>query len=208
MTTPLSIRGADGSSQGDFPLPEQWLEPEKGVQAVHDVVTAYLAGRRAGTGSTKTRAEVVGSSAKPWKQKGTGRARAGSRKSPVWVGGGIAFGPKPRSFAKQVNKKVRRLALRRTFTERLNDGAIGVVDQLALDDHKSRSVRALLKRLDLGDSVLIVVSDYDENLLRATGNFPEVLLIKAAAVNVYQLLRFKRILFTKDALEAFGQRLA
>jgi len=208
MSKPLDIRGADGKSQGEFPVPEQWYERDKGTQAVHDVVTAHLAGRRAGTASTKTRAEVVGSSAKPWKQKGTGRARAGSRKSPVWVGGGITFGPKPRSFAKQVNKKVRRLALRRAFTARLDEGAVEVIDRLAVADHRSRQVRELLKRLGLGESVLMVVADYDDALLRATGNFPEVLLVKAATVNVYQLLRYRRILFAKDALEAFGQRLA
>lgn len=208
MEAQLNIRGADGSSQGDFPLPEQWLEPEKGAQAVHDVVTAYLAGRRAGTASTKLRGEVRGGGAKPWRQKGTGRARAGTIRSPLWRGGGITFGPKPRSFAKRVNQKVRHLALRRAFTERVNEAAVTVLDRLALDDHKSRSVRALLRRLELGESVLIVVQEYDDNLRRATGNFPEVALVKAATANVYQLLRYRRLLFTREALATFGQRLA
>lgn len=208
MTTQLNIRGVDGSN--DFALPEPWLETAKGEQAVHDVVTAFLAGNRAGTASTKTRSEVSGGGAKPWRQKGTGRARAGSNRSPIWRGGGITFGPQPRSYEKQVNKKVMRLALRRAFTERVAEGSVCVVDQLAIADHKTRSVRALLQRLELGEHVMIVVLSLDgnENLQRAIANFPEVTLIKAASVNVYQLLRCRRILFVKDALDAFGQRLA
>lgn len=207
MSKKLKIVSCAGEAKGDYTLKKDSMEMEKGEQAVHDVVVAYLAGQRAGTASTKTRAEVRGGNSKPYRQKGTGRARAGRASSPIWRGGGITFGPKPRSFAKRVNKKVRKLALKRAFSERVNDDAVIVLDKLEMTDHKTKNIVEILKKLKLSGKIMIVVKDYDENILKATGNIKDLLLIKAASVNVYQLLYFTHILFTEDAIEEFVAKL-
>jgi large subunit ribosomal protein L4 len=209
MAKALKITDASGADKGEFKLKPEWLELEKGEQAVHEVVVAHLAAARAGTASTKTRAEVRATKAKPFRQKGRGTARAGSVASPIWRGGGVAFGPKPRSFAKHVNKKTKTLALKRAFSERVEDNAVLVVDELKLADHKTKSFIAAMEKLGLkGEKALVVVEDYDQNILRASGNIKDVLVLKAASVNVYQLLLRKKILFTKKALEEFSGRLA
>jgi large subunit ribosomal protein L4 len=205
----LKITDASGADKGEFELKPEWLEMEKGEQAVHEVVVAHLAAARAGTASTKTRAEVKASKSKPYRQKGRGTARAGSVTSPIWRGGGIAFGPKPRSFAKRVNKKTRTLALKRAFSERVAENAVKVVEDLKLEAHKTKSFVAAMDKLGLKDEkLLVVVKDYDQNILRASGNVKDTLVIKAASVNVYQLLMKNKILFTKEALEEFSGRLA
>lgn len=206
MQKKINIVDIKGANVGDVDIPDACIELEKGDQAVHETVVATLAAQRAGTASTKTRSEVRGSGAKPYKQKGLGRARAGSRKSPIWIGGGRIFGPKPRSFAKRVNKKIRQLALKRTFSERLHSDDIIVIDELMLPDHKTKNVQTILKDLKLDKSVLLIIEDYNDNLLRATGNIQDVLLIKVDSVNAYQLLRFHKIVFTKAAFELFLKR--
>ena len=211
MSNTLDILDCKGTRVGEYVIPEGVIELEKGEQAVHDTVTAYLAGQRAGTACTKTRGEVSGGGAKPFRQKGLGRARAGSSRSPVWVGGGTIFGPRPRSFAKKVNKKVLRLALRRAFTERIADGDVVVVDQVQLPDHKTKNVVSILKNLNLADSTVMMSLPALEDqaaVVCATGNLPNLVLRKSDNVNVYELLRFGKLLFTKDGLDAFIQRLA
>ena len=211
MSNTLDILDCKGTRVGEYVIPEGVIELEKGEQAVHDTVTAYLAGQRAGTACTKTRGEVSGGGAKPFRQKGLGRARAGSSRSPVWVGGGTIFGPRPRSFAKKVNKKVLRLALRRAFTERIADGDVVIVDQVQLPDHKTKNVVSILKNLNLADSTVMMSLPALEDqaaVVCATGNLPNLVLRKSDNVNVYELLRFGKLLFTKDGLDAFIQRLA
>jgi len=211
MSNTLDILDCKGSRVGEYVIPEGVIELEKGDQAVHDTVVAYLAGQRAGTACTKSRGMVSGGGAKPFRQKGTGRARAGSNRSPVWVGGGTVFGPQPRSFAKKVNKKVLQLALRRALSERINEGDVVVVDQFQLPDHKTKNVVSILKNLQLADNTILMSLpglDDQEAVLCATGNLPNLVLRKADNVNVYELLRFGKLLFTKDALDVFIQRLA
>ena len=203
MSKKIKIVDCTGAAKGDYTLKKESIELEKGEQAVHDVVVAYLAGRRAGTASTKTRAEVRGGNSKPYRQKGTGRARAGRASSPIWRGGGVIFGPKPRSFAKHINKKVRKLALKRAFSERVEKGAVAILDKLELKDHKTKGVIEILNKLKVDGKILIAVKDYDDNMLKATGNIEDLLLIKAASVNVYQLLHFTHIFFTSEAIEEF-----
>lgn len=207
MSKKIKIVSCAGEAKGDYALNKESIELEKGDQAVHDVVVAYLAGNRAGTASTKTRAEVRGGNSKPYRQKGTGRARAGRASSPVWRGGGVVFGPKPRSFAKQVNKKVRKLALKRAFSERVEEGAVTVLDKFELKDHKTKNVVEILKKLKLDGKIMIVVKDYDDNMLKATGNIDNLLLKKATSVNVFQLLHYTHILFTADAIEEFAAKI-
>ena len=209
MSNTLDILDCKGARVGEYVIPEGVIELEKGEQAVHDTVVAYLAGQRAGTACTKTRGEVSGGGAKPFRQKGMSRARAGSSRSPVWVGGGTIFGPRPRSFAKKVNKKVLQLALKRALSERIVEGDLVLLDKFELADHKTRNAFAILKNLNVAnETVMISLPELDAASVCATGNIPNVVLRKTDTVNVYELLRFKKLLFTKDALDAFIQRLA
>lgn len=206
MSNKLDIVDCQGAVIGDYTLPENCLEMEKGTQAVHDVVVAFLAGERAGTACTKTRSEVRGGGAKPFRQKGTGRARSGSIRNPIWTGGGVIFGPKPRSFSKKINKKVRKLALKRAFSEKIAANEIVVLNNLDLPDHKTKNVVAILNNLKVDRNALIAVTDDSGNAARAAGNLENAILRKADTVNVYQLLRFNKVIFTKDALDMFIQR--
>ena len=207
MEKNIQIVNREGNPVGEFTVEDKWVELEKGEQAVHDVVVAYRAALRAGTASTKSRSDVKGGGAKPYRQKGTGRARAGTPTSPVWSGGGVAFGPKPRVFYKKVNKKVRQLALKRVFSEKLSESSVHIIDSLEFSDHKTKNTVELMKNLKLSKKVLMVVKDYDENALLATGNIPNLLLMKAGSVNVYQLLHYCNVLFSEEAIKEFVGRL-
>ena len=156
MQNTLDILDCTGARVGEYTIPEGVIELEKGTQAVHDAVVAYLAGTRAGTACTKTRGLVRGGGAKPWRQKGRGGARAGSSRSPVWVGGGTIFGPQPRSFAKKMNKKVLALALKRALSERIAEGDVVVLDKFALPDHKTRSAVAVLKNINVANETVLL----------------------------------------------------
>jgi large subunit ribosomal protein L4 len=204
----IQVSGPQGGSAGEAELQASWLEREKGEQAVRDTVVWLLAGRRAGTHCAKTKGLVRGGGRKPWRQKGTGRARAGSTRSPLWRGGGIIFPPLPRKYHHKLNRKVRSLALRRAFTERLDEGSIKVVESVALADHKTRSLVQLLGAQGLGSHVLVVVPDHvDRNLALAARNLPTVQALTASEVTVYDMLYFRQILISKGALEALGKRL-
>ncbi|MDD5728716.1 MAG: 50S ribosomal protein L4 [Victivallales bacterium] len=207
MTKILQIVDCNAAVVGEYTLPDNCFELEKGSQAVHECVVGFLAGRRAGTASTKTRGEVSGGGAKPFRQKGLGRARAGSNRSPLWTGGGVIFGPKPRSYAKKINKKVRQLALKRAFSERVEEGSVIVLDQIGLADGKTRSANALLQTLQVTGSAMMVVPEYTETIVSATGNLNDVVLRRAASVNVYELLRFSKLIFAKDSLDILLKRM-
>ena len=209
MSKVIDILNMKGEKVGDYTIDDSLIELEKGAQAVHDAVVGFLAETRAGTASTKTRGEVSGTGKKPFKQKGGGRARAGSTRNPVWRHGGVAFGPKPRDFSIKLNAKVRKLALKRSFSDSLNENAIVVVDSLDLPDGKTKNFAAVIKALKLDNTKLLVaVPDYEENLLRASGNMSSVFTLKADSVNTYHILDSDKILFTKAALDAFIKRLA
>lgn len=204
MNKNLKIFNKNGTPVGEFIIQDQWVELEKGEQAVQDVIVAYRAGLRAGTASTKTRAMVRGGGAKPWRQKGTGRARAGSSRSPIFVGGGVAFGPHPRTYFKKVNKKVRKLALKRAFSEKINEDAITLIDNLNLADCKTKNFIEMLEKLNLNNGkVLVAVKDFSENILKASANLPNVLLVKVDSMNVYQMLLCDTILFTEETIKDF-----
>ena len=197
-----------GNSTGNFELNSDWLEADKGAQAVQDVIVACLAGRRQGSASTKNRAQVRGSGAKPWRQKGTGRARSGNRRSPVWRGGGVIFGPTPRSYSKKVNAKVRKLALKRAFTSRIDEGAVVVVSELELNEPKTKLMTQFLKAADVGMNVLIILENQDNsNIALSARNLPYVEVMDAKKVNVYQLLSHPKIIISSSALSVFGTRL-
>lgn len=203
----LTVKDIQGKDQGELEIQFPIIENNRGVQAVHDVVTAYRANHRRGTASTKTMGEVAGTGKKPWRQKGTGRARAGSFASPLWRGGGVVFGPKPRDFSKKVNIKVKRLALHKALSARLKAGDVIVVDDLKLAAPKTKEFVAVLKALDLKKSVLVVASDVDQTLRLASRNVPHVEVTTSDTLNTYQVLRSDKLLFTRGALEAVEQRL-
>jgi large subunit ribosomal protein L4 len=189
-------------------LSDAWLEREKGAQAVKDSVVAYLAGERAGSASTKNKARVAGSSAKPWRQKGTGRARAGTRKSPLWRGGGIVFGPLPRSYAKRVNRKVEHLALRRAFTDRVDAGDVIVVSEVGVEEPKTSRMVAFLDRIGAGQDALVLVDELAANVATAARNLPRVHVMRASSVNTYLLMLFRKVVLSRAGLDALGKRLA
>ncbi len=208
MSMKIDILNMKGEKVGDYTIDDSCLEFDKGTQAVHDAVVAFLAENRAGTASTQNRGEVAGSGKKPFRQKGLGRARAGSVRSPIWRHGGRIFGPKPRDFGFKLNAKVKKLALKRSFSDRLKENSVLVVDSFVIPDQKTKSAVAAFKSLNLNDSKLLVsVKDYEEGLLKATGNMPAVLMMKAASVNPYQVLYADKLLFTKEALDEFVKRL-
>lgn len=203
----LTVKDSNGNDQGELTLAFEPLEAEKGNQAVHDVVVAYMAAQRSGTACTKTMGEVAGSGKKPWRQKGTGRARAGSFASPLWVGGGVTFGPKPRDFRKKVTKSTRSLALRKAFGERLKAGDVLVVDTIKIDAPKTKNMLGLLSALKLGGSTLVVADGATKNLALSSRNIKNVELTDSAALNTYQVLRYDKLVFTRGAIESLDQRL-
>src|SRR6266850_1349791 len=145
----LSVKNIQGKDQGELEVKFELIENGRGTQAVHDTVVAYQAAQRSGTACTKTVGEVSGSNKKPWRQKGTGRARAGSHQSPLWAGGGVVFGPKPRDFSKKVNSRTKQLALRKALTERLKAGDVAIVEDLNLASPKTKSFVAVLSQFGL-----------------------------------------------------------
>lgn len=202
----IAIKNLAGKNQGELDVKFELIENGKGTQAVHDTVVAYNAAQRSGTACTKTAGEVQGSNKKPWKQKGTGRARAGSVRSPLWAGGGVVFGPKPRDFSKKVSKKTRALSLRKALSERLKAGDVVVVDDLKLSSPKTKDFAGVISALELKGTTLIVAAA-DKNLTLASRNLEKVLLTTGDSLNTYDVLRSDKLLFTKSAFETVEARL-
>jgi large subunit ribosomal protein L4 len=184
------------------------VENGKYTQVVHDTVVALRANRRSGTASTKTKATVHGSGAKPWRQKGTGRARAGYKSSPVWVGGGVVFGPHPRDYSKKVAKSVKRLALRKALSERIKSGDVLVVNEFAVTAAKTKQFVAALAQITEETKTLVVSAAFDDTTYLAARNVQPTLLVTASEVNTEQLLHFRKIVITNDGLAQIADRLA
>ena len=184
------------------------LTLDKGAQAVKDAVTAIRNAMRAGTASTKGKGEVAGSNKKPWKQKGTGNARAGFRQSPVWRGGGVAHGPKPRDFSQKVNRKVMQLAFARAFSEKIAAGEVIVVSEFKFDEPKTKLMAALLKKAGVERSALIVTEQFDENVFRVTANLARAAWVTANEADVYSVLKFKTIVCDKAGFDALAKRMS
>jgi large subunit ribosomal protein L4 len=184
-------------------------DPAKGRQAVHDAVVALQANRRRGTASTKTKAEVNLSGAKPWRQKGTGRARAGDKASPIWVGGGVAFGPHPRDYSKKIPKKIKALAFRKALSERILGGDVLLVEDFAVKEAKTKHFIGLVaETAGHARKVLVIGASFEPGTYLAGRNVRKTLLVRAADVNTEQLLGFDKIVVTKEALGTLSERLA
>lgn len=174
---------------------------------VHQVVTAYLAGARQGTKAQKTRSEVAGGGAKPWRQKGTGRARAGTNSSPIWRSGGVTFAAKPRDFSQKVNKKMYRAAMQAILSELVRQERLIVADSFAVDTHKTKEFVAKLNDMKL-ENVLIISGDVDEKLYLAARNVPHVGVTEASAIDPVSLIAFENVLVTVDALKKLEEAYA
>lgn len=201
----LSVCNMEGAPVGTVDVPAALTDTSKGGQAVRDAIVAFRANQRLGTASTLTKGEVAGHGKKPWRQKGTGNARAGYRQSPVWRGGGVVFGPKPRSFRKDFNRKMSRLALGRVIADRIAGEAVTVLESLQVSDAKTKNFAAWLKKMDIAKA-LIVVDQPSRELLLASRNIPGIEIARASHVNVYQIARYPRLVITKDALNLLNQR--
>ncbi len=183
------------------------VENGKYSQVVHDTVVALRANRRSGTACVKTKATVNGSGAKPWRQKGTGRARAGYKSSPVWVGGGVVFGPHPRDYAKKVAKNVKRIALRKALSERIKAGDVFIIDAFAIKEAKTKHFIVALTQITDEPKTLIVSAAFDDATYRGARNVQPTLLMTAAEVNTEQLLNYRKIVITSDGLAQISDRL-
>jgi large subunit ribosomal protein L4 len=204
----LPILDNSGSTKAEVEIGFELIEDGSGTQAVHDAVVAYNAAQRSGTACAKTVGEVSGTNKKPWRQKGTGRARAGSTQSPLWPGGGVVFGPRPRDFTKKVNKRVRSLALRKALTERIKAGDVAVIEEFKLATHKTKEFLAVLNGLKLVGRTVLVVSNDNKNLSIASRNVQEVELTSGEKLNTYNTLLCDKLIFTKAALAKVALRLS
>ena len=206
----LKVQALSGEEAGTYSVGFNVIEDEKGEQAVHDTVVAYMAAQRSGTAKTKDRGEVSGTGKKPWRQKGTGRARTGSLRTNIFSGGGVVHGPVPRDFSKKVNTKTRTLALRKALSERLKDGEVPVVSDLNLETKKTKALCAQLDAIDTeAKTLLIVDADASKNdtLRLASHTIPLVELAEASSLNTYQVLRSDRIIITQAGLDIVAGRL-
>jgi large subunit ribosomal protein L4 len=187
---------------------ESQLTLDKGEQAVKDAVTAIRNALRAGTACTKGKGEVAGSNKKPWKQKGTGNARAGFRQSPVWRGGGVVHGPKPRSYEQKINKKVMKLAFARAFSDKLKAGDVIVVDEFKFEAPKTKLMAGFLKTLGIDRTAVVVQKDVDDTVVLVTSNLARIDYSTAQALDVYTVLANRKLVCDKAAFEALMARIA
>jgi len=201
----VDVRDLAGAKVGTVELPAQWFAGEVNTAVMHQVVTAQLAAARQGSHKTKTRGEVAGGGSKPWRQKGTGRARHGSIRSPLWVGGGVAHGRVPKDWSVRVNRKVKRAALRSALTDRAGSEAVVVVRGLALDEPRTRDAVAALDALGLADAkVLVVLSDWDRATVRSFRNLQRVHTLVVDQLNTHDVLVSDVVVIDEAALELIG----
>jgi large subunit ribosomal protein L4 len=204
--TAIDVLDASGSKTGSRDLPASLFEAPVSVSLMHQVVVAGLAGIRAGTHSTKTRGEVRGGGKKPWRQKGTGRARQGSIRSPQWVGGGIAHGPQPHGHEMRVNKKMKRGAMRSALTDALQSGKLAAIDELSFETPKTAEAAKILAALELTGRVLLVLPEPQDAVERSFRNLSAVRIAYAPSLGVYEILAADRVLFTGAALDILDAR--
>ncbi len=204
----LSLYNRDGEQVDEIEVQASLFGAPLNKGALYQTAVSQAARRRQGTASTKDRSEVRGGGDKPWPQKGTGRARHGSIRSPIWVGGGVTFGPKPRDYKKAVPKKMRRAALKSALSDKFNEGKLVVVDDFAIDAPKTKQMVAMLEHLKVGGGVLVVNAQPDINVIKAARNLPRVRTILARQLNVLDILNHNYLVMSRDALqqveEVFG----
>ena len=203
----VAMQNAAGADGGTIDLSDKAFAATYNETLVHQAVTAYMAAARAGTKANKTRSDVSGGGAKPFRQKGTGRARAGTTRSPIWRGGGVTFAARPRNYEQKLNKKMYRAAMRSIFSELLRQERLVVMEEFAVESHKTADLAKQLASINL-DDVLIIVADVDEKLLLASRNLPWVGVLEQDQINPVSLIAYDKVVVTRAALETIGERLA
>jgi len=196
----VALYNMEGSQIGDIELNESIFGCKVNETAIHTVVKNYLANQRQGTQSTKTRSEVRGGGIKPWRQKGTGRARQGSIRATQWIKGGIALGPKPRDYRYSVNKKLKALALKSALSSKVNSGAFIVVDDITLPEIKTKKICEMLKNLKVESKALIVTNEKNDNVVKSANNIQGVATTFMGSLNVYDMIKYDVMVITKDAV--------
>ena len=196
----VKVYGMDGEEAGNIDLDDGVFGIVPNEYAVHMAVTQFLANKRQGTKSTKTRAEDSGGGKKPWRQKGTGRARQGSIRSPQWTGGGVVFAPKPRDFSFKVNKKIKRLAIKSVLSDKLASDKLIVLDELRFGQIKTKEMKKVMDNLKI-ENALVVISSNDKNVVLSARNLPEIMTAGVNTINVYDILNHEKLVVTKDAAE-------
>jgi len=197
----ISVVNMKGKSAGKFSLDEDYFNGKVKHSLLQQVILMYLANIRSGTASTKTRKFVRGGGRKPWRQKGTGRARAGSIRSPLWRGGGVTFGPQPRRFGYKLPRNIKNLALAHSLNGKIKDNELVVVDKIALEKPKTGEFFKFLRALKADDKSLVIIERYNAQLLRAACNIPELTVKAFNDINAYDVLKHKKVIFSKQALE-------
>lgn len=197
----VAMYNTDGKEVGNIALPDELFGAEIDEDAMHKVVNLQLASRRRGTASTKHRGEVRGGGRKPWRQKGTGRARHGTIRSPLWVGGAVTFGPKPRDYSFKIPKKVKKRALRSALTAKLRDGEVLVIDEFNLEEPKTKRVVNLLNNLSIEEKAMLVTNGSNLNVYKSVRNIPGVSSIEAQNLNVYDILNYDYLVITREAVD-------
>lgn len=201
----VEVKNIKNEKVGEIELNDQIFNIEVKGYLLHDVVRMQRAAKRAGTASTKTRSDVRGSSAKPWRQKGTGRARAGSRRSPIWRGGGVTFGPKPRDYSFKLNRKIKKQAVAMAMSARFQEGNLVVLDDFSLDQIKTKEFVSVMNALDL-DTALIVIEDTNDNLSKSSRNVNGFKVLSTEGVNVYDILLHKKLVLLQPAISSLEER--
>ncbi|HEU4319360.1 MAG TPA: 50S ribosomal protein L4 [Acidimicrobiia bacterium] len=196
---------ADGAASGDIKLDAEVFGIEPNMDVLHQVVTAQLAGARRGTAKTKTRSEVRGGGRKPWRQKGLGRARHGSIRSPIWVGGGVAHGPQPRDYSQRTPKKMKRLALCSALSARASEAAVMVVDDIDWSAPKTKQAVSLLRAMDASGKTLVVLNQLDGSAGKSFRNLPEVRLVEPGHLTAYDVLWSDQVVFTSHTVGSVGR---
>jgi len=196
----VALYNMEGKQVGDINLNDALFGQEVNTSVLHQVVVNYLANQRQGTQSTKTRSEVRGGGIKPWRQKGTGRARQGSIRAPQWIKGGIALGPKPRDYGYTLNKKVKRVALKSALSSKVAEQEIIVVDEIAMTEIKTKTIATMLTNLNVNSKALIVTCDKNDNVVKSAKNIPGVSTAFTGSLNVYEILNHDKLIITKDAV--------
>mgnify|MGYP005795253475 CR=1 FL=1 len=201
----IDILNLKGEKVSDITLNKNLWEIEPNDAVLYDALRLARNSVRQGTHDTKTRSEVSGGGKKPWRQKGTGRARQGSTRAPHWPGGGVVFGPHPRSYSFKMNKKERRLALKSALAYKLKDKELIVIDDFKIESNKTKDMSAIMKNLKADKNILIVVNELDENMILATRNLNNILLLQADEINTYDVVAADKMIITKDAIKAIEE---
>lgn len=204
----VALYNTSGTQVGEIELADSVFGIEPNAHVVHDAVVMQQASLRAGTHKTKGRSEVRGGGRKPWRQKGTGRARQGSIRAPQWKGGGTVFGPTPRSYAYKLPKKVRRLAIKSVLSAKVSDNEIIVLDAFVLDAPKTKAFVEVLKNLNVERKALVVAAEYDDNIALSSRNIPGVKFVTAEGINVLDVIKHDKLIITKDAVQKVEEVLA